>query len=224
MKTEKIQSITGHSFFCSWSGGKDSCLALYHAIRQGGSPKYLFTMLAENGRTSRSHCLPKTILEQQALQLDIPIIFNSATWNQYERKFQQTLNEYISNRVEYSVFGDIDVESHREWCIKMCATNGIVAFHPLWQRSRKELIKEFINLGFKAIIVVTQADTLGPEWLGRIIDDVTINEFEKKGIDICGELGEYHTLVTDGPIFTSEIHVETKDTLLHDGHWYLIID
>lgn len=217
------QTIVGHSFFCSWSGGKDSCLALYHAIQQGGLPRYLFTMLTEDDRISRSHGLPRFLLEEQALKLDIPIIFNSATWNQYETEFQKTLQKCMANQIQYGVFGDIDVESHRQWCLKMCSANGIEVFHPLWQRPRKELIREFIGLGFKAIIVVTQADKLGSEWLGRTIDEVTLKELEKTGVDICGELGEYHTLVTDGPTFKSALTIKKQEVMLHNGRWYLKI-
>jgi diphthine-ammonia ligase len=190
-------------------------------MKQGGLPKYLFTMLTEDGKISRSHGLPRTLLEQQALQLGIPIIFNSATWDHYEIKFQQILQEYMLNRIEYGVFGDIDVESHRDWCIRMCAANNLGVFHPLWKRSRKELMKEFIDLGFEAVIVATQADKLGSEWLGRKIDHVTMKVLEKTGIDMCGESGEYHTLVTGGPIFKSKLIFKTEKVVSNDGYWFL---
>jgi uncharacterized protein (TIGR00290 family) len=223
-KPEEIPAIIGRSFFCSWSGGKDSCLALYHAIRQGGIPKYLFTMLTEDGQNSRSHLLPKGLIEQQARHLGIPIMFNSATWGQYETKFHETLQKYKAQRIENGVFGDIDVEAHREWCIRMCNASEMGAYHPLWQRSRKELLKEFMDLGFKAIIVVTQADKLGPEWLGKVIDDLSIKELEKTGIDICGELGEYHTVVIGVPLFKSELTIHKKEVIRHEGHWFLKIE
>ncbi|MDD5765914.1 MAG: diphthine--ammonia ligase [Candidatus Marinimicrobia bacterium] len=219
----KPESIAGHSFLCSWSGGKDSCLALYHAIRQGAIPQCLFTMLTEGGQSSRSHGLSRKLLEQQSRLMSIPILFNSATWSQYEAKFQETLLECKSQGIEGVVFGDIDVESHRDWCIRVCSANGLEALHPLWKRSRRELLTEFIELGFKSIIVATQADKLGPEWLGRTIDEQAMNELEKTGIDICGELGEYHTLVTGGPLFKSELIVSRKEVLQHDGQWFLTI-
>jgi uncharacterized protein (TIGR00290 family) len=178
-------------------------------------------MLTEDGRSSRSHGLSRELLEEQARQMGLPIVFNSATWDEYEMKFQETLRECRSQGIESGVFGDIDVEPHREWCVRVGAAAGMGVFHPLWQRSRRELLTEFLDLGFKAMIVVTQADKLGPEWLGRTIDRAAIEEFAQTGIDICGELGEYHTLVTGGPLFKADLSVSRKDVVLQDGYWFL---
>ena len=216
-----IKPIDGLSFFCSWSGGKDSCLALHHAIQNGGIPKYLFTMMTEDHHTSRSHGLSRSLLEQQAQQLGIPIVFRSATWGEYEATFLSALHEFNAGGVEAGVFGDIDVESNRDWCLRVCNSTGILPFHPLWKRPRHDLLEEFIDLQFKARIVVTKADKLGSEWLGRAIDRDTLVELEKAGIDASGELGEYHTVVTDGPIFQSGIVLNTREPVLHDGYWFM---
>lgn len=221
MKEQATEPIEGRPFFCSWSGGKDSCLALYHAIQKGASPKCLFTMMTEDNQTSRSHGLPKSLLEQQARQLGIPMAFRSATWGEYEATFLAALHEFKANGIETGVFGDIDVESNRDWCLRVCAASGIRPYHPLWKRARHELLKEFIDLRFKALIVATKADKLGSEWLGRIIDQNTVRELEKAGIDASGELGEYHTVVTDGPIFQSEIILKIQEPVLHDEYWFL---
>ena len=218
---QAIKPVEGLSFFCSWSGGKDSCLALYHAIQRGGIPKYLFTMMTEDHHTSRSHSLPRSLLEQQAQQLGIPIVFRSATWDEYEATFLAALHEFKAEGVEAGVFGDIDVESNRDWCLRVCNSTGILLVHPLWKRPRHELLEEFIDLQFKARVVVTKADKLGSEWLGRSIDRDTLVELEKVGIDASGELGEYHTVVTDGPIFKSCITLKNEETHLHDGYWFM---
>lgn len=223
MKRRETFSIDGKSLFCSWSGGKDSCLSLYYAIQQGGLPKFLFTMLKEGGNISRSHGLPTSVLIKQAEQLNLPIVFNKASWNEYELKYSETLEELKKQGVSHGVFGDIDVEPHLEWCKRVCAGKDMIAFHPLWKRSRKELLEEFLDLGFKATIVATQADKLGREWLGKTIEKSTIKEFEDIGIDVCGELGEYHTIVTDGPLFNSELVLKVNEAKLHDGHWFLEI-
>ncbi|UCF95423.1 MAG: diphthine--ammonia ligase [Desulfobacterales bacterium] len=221
MKAQALGPIEGRPFFCSWSGGKDSCLALYHAVRKGGRPECLFTMMTENNQSSRSHGLPQSLLEQQARQLGIPIVFRSATWDEYEATFSAGLHEFKAHGIEVGVFGDIDVESHRDWCVRVCNANGIRPCHPLWRRPRRELLKEFMDLQFKALIVVTKADKLGPKWLGRIIDQNTVSDLEKAGIDASGQLGEYHTVVVDGPIFTSEITLKTQESVLHGGYWFL---
>ena len=212
------------SFFCSWSGGKDSCLALYYAMKYYGEPGCLFSMLEEDGNYSRSHRIPKAILQQQAEKINVPIEFNAATWEQYEGKYIETLKEFRKMNIVCGVFGDIDIEEHRDWCKRICESNGMETYHPLWKRSRAELLREFMDLGFQARIIVTQADKLGSEYLGRVMDQEMIKEFQDLGIDISGELGEYHTIVTNGPIFRSELKFEAGEKILKDNYWFLTIE
>ena len=219
-----MPAIDGHSFFCSWSGGKDSCLALYCAIRQGGRPQCLLTMLEETGTKSRSHGLPKLLIEQQAERLGLPVIFGSATWDHYEREFILALEKIKNRNIQMGVFGDIDVESHRQWVHRVCARVGVIPYHPLWQRERRELLHEFIGLNFKAMIVTVKDGQLDKSFLGRNIDQSTVAKLEEVGIDPSGELGEYHTLVTDGPIFSSRLCIREKGQITHDGYWFLELD
>ena len=100
----------------------------------------------------------------------------------------------------------------------MCTLTDITPFHPLWKRNRRELLDEFITLGFKAIIVVLKDDKLGKEFLGKAINRETIVELEKAGVDASGEMGEYHTVVTGGPMFCSDISLKTKGQVLHEGY------
>jgi len=211
----------GRSFFCSWSGGKDSCLALYHAIRNGGKPKFLFTMMAEGGERSRSHGLPKSLLEQQSLRLGIPIVLRSATWDQYESVFLDGLREFKKGGIETGVFGDIDVDANREWVRRVCDETGVEPYHPLWKRPRRTLLNEFINLGFKATVVVIRNDKLGSHFLGSEMDHRTISAMEEAGVDPSGELGEYHTVVTDGPIFLSKIVLKIRGWKIQDKYSFL---
>jgi uncharacterized protein (TIGR00290 family) len=217
-------SIAGRPFFCSWSGGKDSCLALYHAIRGGGAPHSLLTILSEDGATSRSHALPKPLIAEQARSLDLQPVFRSATWKEYEAEFRSALREFKKSGVEAGVFGDIDLEEHREWVMRVCGAEGIAPVHPLWKRNRRELLEEFIRLGFQAQIVVINEQLLDRSFLGKIIDVQTINEMEKAGIDPSGELGEYHTVVTDGPIFSSRVEIKIGEQERHEGYWFLKVD
>jgi diphthine-ammonia ligase len=219
-----MEDVRGKSLFCSWSGGKDSCLAFYYAVQRGGKPKYLLSMLTEDKCTSRSHGLPKFILEEQARRIGIPVVFRSATWDEYETTFIEALGEFKTRGIETGVFGDIDVESHREWCVRVCNTAGIRTCHPLWKRSRYELLKEFLELGFQATIIVTKADKLGPEFLGRVMNPDTIQQLIKAGIDPSGELGEYHTVVTDGPMFSTPILLKSQKRIMRGGYWFLELD
>ena len=221
MNENANSSIAGRSFFCSWSGGKDSCLALHHAIKNGGQPRALFTMLAEDGAASRSHALPKTLIEAQARSLRLPSFSRSASWTQYEEQFILALHEFKKSGIDVGVFGDIDIDEHREWVRRVCGIAGIVPVHPLWKRARRELLEEFIGLGFKARVIVVNEQYLGWNFLGKAIDAQTITEMESAGIDPSGECGEYHTVVTDGPLFASPIEIRHAKPVRNDGYWFL---
>jgi diphthine-ammonia ligase len=224
MTVETKELITGLPFFCSWSGGKDSCLALYHAIKNGGKPQSLLTILSEDGVTSRSHALPKPLIEKQAGSLGLQPVFLSASWQKYEEEFISALHAFKKAGIEVGVFGDIDVDSHREWVRRVCDVSGIVPVHPLWKRDRRELLEEFISLGFKAQIVVVNEHKLDKQFLGKPIQAQTIMEMEETGIDPSGELGEYHSVVTDGPIFSSRVEIKTVGQEHHKGYWILKVD
>lgn len=218
------QSIYNQPFFCSWSGGKDSCLALYHAIQNGGKPQYLLTMMAEDGLTSRSHRLPKILLEEQSKNLGIPIIFRSALWEDYEAEFIAALHEFRKKRIKFGVFGDIDIDTHMGWVKQVCRQTHMIPIHPLWNRNRLELLEEFIALDFTANIIVLKKEKLGKEFLGKKINRETIKKLVKSGVDSSGELGEYHTIVTSGPIFSSKINIKTKRKIQHEGYWFLELE
>jgi diphthine-ammonia ligase len=215
------KSIAGRPFFCSWSGGKDSCLALHHAIQNGGKPHSLLTILSEDGLTSRSHALPKQLIQEQARRLGLQPVFHFASWQEYEAEFISALHEFKKAGIETGVFGDIDVDLHREWVRRVCSIAGIIPVHPLWKRDRRELLEEFIGLGFRAKIVVINDQKLGKNFLEKTIQAETIAEMEEAGIDPSGELGEYHTVVTDGPIFSSKVEIKVVGQYHHDGYWFL---
>lgn len=223
-KNQMPLTIDGQPFFCSWSGGKDSALALHTAIQQGGKPRCLLTMLEETGARSRSHGLPRTIIEEQAKRLGLPVIFRSATWNEYEHEFISALQEIKEMDIHIGVFGDIDVESNREWVCRTCAAADMEPYHPLWQRPRRELLEEFMRLGFEAKVVVVNERLLEPSFLGRSIEPSTIVDMEAAGIDPSGEMGEYHTMVIDGPIFSSAVLFREEGRVVHDGYWFFLVD
>lgn len=138
--------------------------------------------------------------------------------------FVSALHEFRQKGIETGVFGDIDIDSHREWVRRVCAMADITPFHPLWKRDRRELLDEFIALGFKAIIVALKGDRLDKTFLGKKMNMETIGELEKAGVDASGELGEYHTFLTDGPIFSSKITLTTKRQVQRDGYWFLELE
>ena len=119
------------NYFSSWSGGKDSCLALHRAVQEWGLPACLFNMLSEDGVHSRSHGLPRHILEAQAAAVGVPIRFGCASWEDYEAHFIAQLTELREPGVEAGVFGDIDLDVHREWEEKVCGAAGMAAHLPI---------------------------------------------------------------------------------------------
>ncbi len=208
-------------FFCSWSGGKDSCLALYRACRAGAKPACLLTMLAEDGICSRSHGLTRDVLAAQAARLGIPLTVGAAAWSEYEAVFVKTLHRLKKEGVQAAVFGDIDFQPHREWDERICALTGLSLHLPLWQCPREELLDQFLTLGFKAMIINVKKEKLGREFLGRILDREIIARFQQAGIDPSGEAGEYHTLVVDGPLFSAPLPVDSGPIVNQSGYQML---
>jgi uncharacterized protein (TIGR00290 family) len=210
-------------FFCSWSGGKDSCLALYRMIQAGYECKTLFTMLDETGVRSRSHGLTPEVLLIQAQAMGIPLITGLATWGAYEKQFKEVVSVIQNDNVINGVFGDIDLQPHRDWVERVCHETGIKPHLPLWNKARRTLIEEFIDTGFKACIIVVNCSMMSNRFLGRVIDKPLIAELEADGIDACGENGEFHTFVFDGPLFKQKIHYTAGDTITLDNYSYLPI-
>jgi diphthine-ammonia ligase len=150
----------GIPFVCSWSGGKDSCLALYRAVAAGAEPKVLLSMLREDGTRSRSHGLQREVLQAQADSLGVPLVTKTASWPDYESVFIAALQELKAVGVAAGVFGDIDIDEHQLWEEQVCAAAGIEAYLPLWKTSRLALLGEFLMLGFEATIVTINGEKL----------------------------------------------------------------
>lgn len=196
--------------FISWSGGKESCLSCYEAMQSKDiEVSNLLNMISEDGRRSRSHGISVELLRVQSEAMGIPILQIRSSWEDYEKRFKRAVLEVKEKGIEAGIFGNIDLEQHRAWVERVCKEMGIKAILPLWGREREDILKEFINLGFEAIVVATSFDK---NWLGRKIDKKFLQELKTlEEIDLCGENGEYHTFVTDGPIFKKRIKIlETK--------------
>ena len=211
----------------SWSGGKDSALALHRALRQEHEPLFLLTMVNRDAGRSMSHGLDPALLRAQAQATGIPLVSREVTWESYEEGFKEAVSGLKAEGVLGVVFGDIDLVGHREWAERVCHEVGVVPLLPLWGGERRALLDELVESGFEAIIVAADADLLGEEWLGRRIDATSIDELarlgEERGIDPCGERGEFHTLVTFGPLFRRRILVLEAEPVLRDGYRFLDI-
>jgi len=213
--------------FASWSGGKDSCLACYRAIASGLKVRYLANTVTEDGKRSRSHGLPAKVIQVQSEAVGIPLVQRRTTWDNYEVEFKSMLRTFKQEGVNGGVFGDIDFEEHREWTGRVCQEVAITPHLPLWGESQDKILRDFIDLGFEAIVVATKADLLGEEWLGQRINLDFIKHLEElretNDITPCGEAGEYHTLVIDGPLFKKRMEILKTRKVFRDTRWFLDI-
>lgn len=197
--------------FCSFSGGKDSMLALYYGLKKYKKVDYLFTMLSEDCIHSRAHGLPKNLLEKQAQSIGIRLITKCSSWKEYEDNFLNFLDEYVKGGV--GIFGDIDLQEHLDWVENVCSKKDVEVFEPLWLKKRKDVVSEFLSLGFKAKIIAVKKDLGIEKYLGKDLTFALADEFEKIGVDACGENGEFHTFVYDGPIFKHPVDFKVKGTV-----------
>jgi uncharacterized protein (TIGR00290 family) len=211
--------------FASWSGGKDCCLALYRAEQAGNNIRYLFNMVSADKKRSRSHGIRASVIKEQAKALDIPIIQQPTIDEEYEAVFVKRLKDLKRQGVEMGVFGDIDFNEHREWIERVCKAAAITPNLPLWLEDQSKLLEEFIDAGFKAIVITVKADLMGKEFLGRIVDRKFIRDITSldKGITPCGEAGEFHTIVIDGPIFKKRLDLVKTEIVSRGEHHFLEI-
>lgn len=213
--------MKNQSFVASWSGGKDSAMAYYRAIQSGMIPKRIWTMFEESGERSKSHALPIEVVEAQAKSLGIPFMLRGSNWNSYESEFLDAMKECKDAGIDYGVFGDIDLVDHLEWVRKTCAKIGVEAVHPLWMEPRRKILEEFVGAGFIAYIVVVNTKMMPANFIGRQFTIKLMDELEKLGIDACGESGEFHTVVVDGPIFSERVPIVFSGEHERDGYVFL---
>ena len=203
--------------FSSWSGGKECALATYKAISQGHEVLYLLNFISEDGERSRSHGIKAGVLALQAEAIGIPLIQVKTSWENYEENFKKVVRELKDKGIEGGIFGDIDLEEHREWVERVCGEVGIKAFLPLWGIKPEELIAEFLKLKFKAIVIATR---LEEGLLGKVLDKALVRRISRLGSHPCGESGEYHTFVTAGPIFRRALKITKGERERRDNVWF----
>ena len=195
--------------FMNWSGGKDSALCLYKVLQ---SKQYHIQCLLTNVNASHHrvsmHGVRRSLLEMQAASIGIPLqtieLPEQPSMKEYEEMMTKKLNELKSSGFTKAIFGDIfleDLKNYREQKLKQL---NIDCIFPLWKIDTTELLKQFIALGFKAIIVCVNEKDLDKTFCGRLIDDSFISDLPVN-VDACGENGEFHSFVFDGPIFKQPV-------------------
>ncbi len=199
-------------------------MSCYEAQTAGFYPVYLLNMIDEDGSRSRSHGISRELLSIQAEAIDIPLVQKRTGWEDYEENFKEAVCHLKRQGIEKGVFGDIDLQGHRDWVERISKELSIEPILPLWGRRREDLLREFLEAGFEAIVVATKGSLLGGEWLGRRIDEELISDLKNLGgIDLWGENGEYHTFVIDGPLFKKRIIIGDSRKIEREGSFFLEI-
>lgn len=208
----------------SWSGGKDSCLAL-HELRQAGSHRVaalLTTVTRDYDRVSM-HGVRRVLLERQAESIGLPLrqalIQAGATNEEYERATAEIFMEYRTRGIDTVVFGDLFLEDVRAYREEFLARQGMRGLYPVWMRDTGEFVREFIALGFKAVVTCVSSEALDGSFAGRLIDGEFLAALPP-GVDPCGENGEFHTFVFDGPSFSQRVRFAVGERVLRGSFWF----
>ena len=206
-------------FCASWSGGKDSCLSCYLAIKKGMKVSHLVHF----DRPNNLHGVDPAMIRLQAELAGLPLIQRRVTAGEFEQEFKLTVSSLRQQGVTGMIFGDIYLEPHKEWVDRTCAGLDIEAQEPLWGRQTEVIVREFLGLGFETIIASGDQKLIDREWIGRNMDDAFIEYLKARNLDVCGESGEFHTFVTTGPLFKGKIDITRSEAVARDGFWFLHI-
>lgn len=192
-------------FVLSYSGGKDSVLAMKRAMDLGHEPLVLLTTVPPGEAESHFHRLPLELLAEAARSLGVPLDVLRTQGEAYARDFEGALLKWKDQGAQMVVFGDIDLEEHLAWCSARCEAVGMNPLFPHWGKPRAEVAAEFIREGFVSLITVVNTDKMDQRHLGRDFTAAVVAELAAEGVDVCGESGEFHTFVVDGPLFSHRI-------------------
>ncbi|MFA4919931.1 MAG: diphthine--ammonia ligase [Thermodesulfovibrionales bacterium] len=208
----------------TWSGGKDSAMALYELQRTHSyEVSALLTTITEDYERISMHGVRRILLERQAdslgLSLEKVFISKNTSNEEYESKMQEALIKYRATGVPSVVFGDIFLEDLRKYREDNLSKVDMKGIFPIWKRDTTELAHTFIDLGFKAVVTCVDSNVLDKKFVGRVFEEQFLSELPST-VDPCGENGEFHSFVYDGPIFRERIAFTMGDIVLRDNRFY----
>jgi uncharacterized protein (TIGR00290 family) len=215
-----------HDAALLWTGGKDSSMALYEADRHGCRVRCLVTF-APPEPEFLAHPLALIKLQAQALALPHHVLPIRAP---FEKSYETSLRRLQEEMgVDCVVTGDIaEVDGHPNWIRERSRSTGLRVETPLWQRDRNALLRQLLDRGFRARVSCVKTRWLDETWVGRELNDTAIDELrivrEQTGLDLCGEEGEFHTCVIDGPRFTRGIDIRAYSRRTTESLAYMEID
>ena len=208
----------------TWSGGKDSAMALYELqMADSYEVTALLTTVTEDYDRISMHGVRAALLERQAESLRLPLdkvyITRNASNEDYEAAMSDKLLHYRSRGIHSVVFGDIFLEDLRKYREDNLAKAGMQGIFPIWKRDTAELARTFIDLGFKAVITCLDSNVLDKRFVGRVFDERFLSELPDN-VDPCGENGEFHSFVYDGPLFRERIPYKKGRIVLRNERFY----
>ena len=208
----------------SWSGGKDSCLALRELQRMPDvRVEALLTTVTQDFDRISMHGVRRVLLERQAESLGVALhqilIPKNSTNEEYEAAMSEALAGYRARGIDTVAFGDLFLEEIRAYRERQLAKHGMFGLYPVWGRNTAQLIREFIGLGFKTAVVCVDPKQLDPSFVGRVIDDDFLASLPAN-VDPCGENGEFHTFVFDGPMFRNPVAFSYGEVVCRDSFWF----
>ena len=217
-------SISRRLVLMSWSGGKDSCMALGELMQASTyEVAALITTITEDYDRISMHGTRRSLLERQAASLGLQLhkvsIPKSATNEEYETRMAHALLVYRKLGIDTIGFGDLFLEDIRLYRERFLSRFDMKGIFPVWHRNTTEFIKDFIDLGFKAIVTCVNAELLDESYAGRLIDGEFLQSLPH-GVDPCGENGEFHTFVFDGPWFRQPVKFRLGETVLRESFWF----
>ena len=208
----------------SWSGGKDSALALYELEKtESYEIAALLTTVTQGYDRISMHGVQRILLERQAECLGFPLekvfISKDSSNEDYESKMREVLEKYVNDGVSCVVFGDIFLEDVRKYREDNLSKMGMKGIFPIWRRDTRELAHTFIDLGFTAVITCVDSDVLDKTFIGKAFDESFLSKLPST-VDPCGENGEFHSFVYDGPIFREPILHAKGEVVLRENRFY----
>jgi uncharacterized protein (TIGR00290 family) len=204
----------------AWSGGKDSAMALYELRKAPGIAVVgLLTTVTEGYDRISMHGVRRALLERQAESLGLALervdIPPDCPNQVYETRMQEVLERFQRRGVETVAFGDLSLEEIRRYRETSLAKIGMSGIFPVWGRNTRELLRDFLALGFKGVVVCVDTQQMPASFAGRMIDDAFLRDLPRSA-DPCGENGEFHTFVFDGPFFKEPIAFRTGEVEARD--------
>lgn len=208
----------------TWSGGKDSALAFYYLHKSlHYRITYLLTTITRDYNRISMHGVQNILLDRQSASLGLPIekvfISKNSSNEDYEHQMKEKLLFFQRQGINTVAFGDLFLEDIRKYREQNLTAVSMKAVFPLWKKNTQKLAREFIGCGFKAVIVCVDSEKLDKKFAGRFFDLKFLADLPAD-VDPCGENGEFHSFVFDGPLFQKPISFKTGDIVLRENRFY----